>query len=373
MSYRCNRCGENFCSNHRLPESHRCPTLAYEKLSKEWFRDKEGSRGEPVRLGSSESQRQNESVRGKESSEAESTSEIKETKTDSGKMRYKGSRRDESKQAKRPTPSLSSLAAGIQSFRQKLKRRQTKVRWKVRQSRRRWRHRRRRFFAVLWKLTKLSIAVFVLISVATFSLGLLDGSAFSETESIESIVGANSTKSTPIADDSTVIQSEKKAGYVSSDDLDKHRVELLIHERVNKERQKRDLSPIEYDIALQEIARYHSKDMAENDYFSHDSPSGETFGDRYEKFGYDCRVPVGDNVYMTGSENIAQTYYLENLINGDFHSNEQELANGLMNQWMNSTGHRENILTPEWDDIGVGVHLIEDENGTAVYATQNFC
>ncbi|WP_280140469.1 spore germination YkwD domain-containing protein [Halogranum gelatinilyticum] len=41
-----------------------------------------------------------------------------------------------------------------------------------------------------------------------------------------------------------------------------------------------------------------------------------------------------------------------------------------MYQWMNPTGYRQNVLTPEWDDISVGIYIIENENGATVYTTQ---
>jgi uncharacterized protein YkwD len=57
----------------------------------------------------------------------------------------------------------------------------------------------------------------------------------------------------------------------------------------------------------------------------------------------------------------------------NYGNNETDIARGLVSQWMNSTGHRENILRPFWESEGIGV-AIEDVNGkTRVYATQNFC
>lgn len=113
--------------------------------------------------------------------------------------------------------------------------------------------------------------------------------------------------------------------------------------------------------------------MAQNEYFSHTSPTGETRSDRYEKFGYDCRTDAGDGTYYTGAENIAYTYYDQNVTteNGTVrYTTADELARGLVRRWMNSAGHRENILTEAWDDEEIGVYVTSV--GT-VYATQNFC
>lgn len=156
-------------------------------------------------------------------------------------------------------------------------------------------------------------------------------------------------------------------------ELDRSRVERLVHEHVNERRAEHGLGALEFDTALREIARYHSEDMAENDYFSHTSPDGETRSDRYDRFGYDCRADTGDGTYYTGGENIAYTYYDTRVRTSDGvvrYTTADELARGLVRGWMNSQGHRENILTEAWDHEGIGVAITSDGK---VYATQNFC
>lgn len=54
-------------------------------------------------------------------------------------------------------------------------------------------------------------------------------------------------------------------------------------------------------------------------------------------------------------------------------TNESELAEIIVTQWMESTGHRENILRPEWNSEGIGVAIDDTEDDTVVYVTQNFC
>lgn len=159
----------------------------------------------------------------------------------------------------------------------------------------------------------------------------------------------------------------------SAGELDADDVERLIHENVNEERSQRDLQPLSYDPELEEIAKYHSEDMAENGYFSHDSPSGEEMSDRYDKFGYDCRASAGGNRYYTGAENIAYTYYEERISGGIYHDSPVDVAEGVVKQWMESPGHRRNILLEEWNNEGIGVYIKEVPEGTRVYVTQNFC
>ncbi|WP_415380449.1 CAP domain-containing protein [Halosimplex sp. TS25] len=163
----------------------------------------------------------------------------------------------------------------------------------------------------------------------------------------------------------------------TNSELNRTKIEYRVHQYINKERRQRSLSILQFDTDLREIARYHSRDMAVSGYFSHTAPGGETMGDRYEKFGYSCRVDTGGNRYATGAENIAYTYAYTTIQGEDgyksFDGNETKIAKGLVTQWMNSKGHRENILTSYWDDEGIGVYVREVEGKTRVYATQNFC
>ncbi|SMD21088.1 Uncharacterized conserved protein YkwD, contains CAP (CSP/antigen 5/PR1) domain [Kibdelosporangium aridum] len=95
------------------------------------------------------------------------------------------------------------------------------------------------------------------------------------------------------------------------------------------------------DDRLTRAAQKHSSDMAEQDYFSHTSKDNRSFADRIRAEGYP----------RPGGENIAQG---------------QRTAKAVMDAWMKSDGHRENILRCGFKTIGVGV----DTNG--FYWTQNF-
>ena len=151
-------------------------------------------------------------------------------------------------------------------------------------------------------------------------------------------------------------------------------LEQRIHDLVNRERQKHGLAPIDWDDALARIARKHSADMAKRGYFSHDSPEGHDFSNRYGAGGYTCRVPVGATVHL-GGENIFQNnrYNSVTTVNGrayyDWNS-EEDIAGSTVRGWMNSPGHRKNILTPYWKREGIGVHLTPENE---IFITQNFC
>jgi uncharacterized protein YkwD len=115
---------------------------------------------------------------------------------------------------------------------------------------------------------------------------------------------------------------------------------------VNQERAKASCDPVRSDERLRTAARGHSRDMATNDYFSHTAPNGSTFVDRVAAAGYPRE--------QAGGENIAMGY---------------RTPAAVMAGWMDSDGHRANILNCDFEAIGVG--LARDSNGTA-YWTQVF-
>ena len=157
------------------------------------------------------------------------------------------------------------------------------------------------------------------------------------------------------------------------DGTNETRIERLVHAEVNERRADRGLSRLAYDPALAAIADDYSAAMAQRDFFAHVDPDGDDFADRYEAAGYRCRVSTGDNRYATGGENLAQSWW-ERQVRTDrgtvYYDTERALAEGVVDQWMDSPGHRENILTPYWDHEGIGVDITADGK---VLVTQNFC
>lgn len=166
----------------------------------------------------------------------------------------------------------------------------------------------------------------------------------------ESTTGSG-TGPSPTASESTAFERE---------------VERAVHERVNEERTSRGLEPIAFDDRLAEIARYHSQDMAENDYFAHTAPDGETMGDRYDAFSYDCRVPAG-TTFLTGGENIFRVTYRGSA------ASAETVADQAVTGWLNSPPHRENLLRPAWRNEGIGVDAVREDGEVHIYVTQNFC
>jgi len=156
-------------------------------------------------------------------------------------------------------------------------------------------------------------------------------------------------------------------------DIERNVVELLVHRRVNCERRSHGLDSLSYDRDLVAIARDHSEDMAERGFVAHVNPDGDGPIDRYAASGYDCRVPAGGRRYLQGAENVARTHVGVPLEGGSRNRSADDVVGDVVDGWMDSPGHRENILTEHWRCEGIGVAVVEDDPATSVYVTQNFC
>jgi uncharacterized protein YkwD len=170
------------------------------------------------------------------------------------------------------------------------------------------------------------------------------------------------------------VQTEQRLVHNKQPRMVASDLEQQIHTLINKERKLHSLPPLAWDSALAVIARGHSRDMAKKKYFSHYSQEGHDFSYRYKQAGYQCGVRVKRTLYL-GAENILQNNLYDSVtsINGNefYNWNSQtKIAETSVEGWMNSAGHRKNILTPHWRKEGIGVVISPDDK---VYITQNFC
>ena len=127
-------------------------------------------------------------------------------------------------------------------------------------------------------------------------------------------------------------------------------VEQAIFNKVNEERTKAGVAPLTYNTTMEKYARIKSRDMGDNNYFSHIDLNGNNITTKMKADGV---------TYKAWGENIA---YIAGV------TDPTALANQFMTNWMNSQGHKENILSTKFSSIGVGVYKI----GNKVYATQEF-
>ena len=142
----------------------------------------------------------------------------------------------------------------------------------------------------------------------------------------------------PNTDNNTSDNNQNTTGSFSS--FQKEVVRL-----VNVERTKRGLSELTLNTQLSNVATLKSQDMINKNYFSHTSPTYGSPFDMMKQFNIS---------YRTAGENIAMG---------------QKTPAEVVNAWMNSQGHRENILNANFTEIGIGV--AKSSNGT-LYWTQMF-
>ena len=113
---------------------------------------------------------------------------------------------------------------------------------------------------------------------------------------------------------------------------------------VNVERTNRGLQPLKFNNELSNVATKKSRDMIDRNYFDHTSPTYGSPFDMMKQFGISYRA-AGENIAMG-----------------------QKTPKEVMNSWMNSPGHRKNILNPDFTELGVGIA----SNGSSIYWTQMF-
>ncbi|MEB3885987.1 CAP domain-containing protein [Lyngbya sp. CCY1209] len=122
-------------------------------------------------------------------------------------------------------------------------------------------------------------------------------------------------------------------------------------ELTNNFRAQNGLSPLEFDPQLATAAQTHTENMAFQDFFSHTGADGSDVGDRVTNTGYN---------YSTVGENIGAGY---------------QTPEAVVQGWIESPGHRANLLNPDFQEIGVGYFLLEEDTGNEnwnYYWTQVF-
>lgn len=123
---------------------------------------------------------------------------------------------------------------------------------------------------------------------------------------------------------------------------------------VNADRQQHGLARLQLSDSLNEAAQEHARDMLARHYFAHESPEGENVQDRFRRHGGDTGRVVAENLAKCG---------------GCSAPIGPDRIDALETGWMNSPGHRKNILTRGLDRFGYGIVVDEDQQ---LYAVQTF-
>ena len=240
-------------------------------------------------------------------------------------------------------------------------------------------------------LTALKVLVAV-VFIAGMTFALVVGYAHfddgSETPQFESVEGYEFRQ--------VVVNNWENPGP-NHEEYNRTEIERLVFEYTNEERASEGLDELEYTDEFVEVSRGHSADMANNGYVGHIDSQNRRFGERvdFSNDGMDAEVclPLEEieeiedperrrklqeslrNTNISTGENAGATFY-ETEVQDERRDetvtpeNEEEIAQALVNGWMASPDHRENILDDSWNSISVGVYVSE---GKTVFATQVFC
>ena len=144
-------------------------------------------------------------------------------------------------------------------------------------------------------------------------------------------VGAVSRKYVkPIYPNSNTQNSKGNKEALASTDYNLSSDEKEVFDLINKQRSNNGLSALEIDYEVQRVAKIKAQDMVDNNYFAHESPTYGTPFNMLKSFGIS---------YKTSGENIAGN----------------SSNSGAVTAWMNSSGHKANILNPNFKYTGIGV------------------
>jgi uncharacterized protein YkwD len=124
----------------------------------------------------------------------------------------------------------------------------------------------------------------------------------------------------------------------------------------NQFRAQNNLPLLKDNVKLRKAATGHSNAMVNEGYFDHTSPDGDSFVDRIIGAGYAKR-----NDGWTLGENLA------------WGTGDLSTATGVMNAWMNSAGHKANILKKAYKEVGIGIRLgVPSDEGVGATITADF-
>lgn len=135
--------------------------------------------------------------------------------------------------------------------------------------------------------------------------------------------------------------------------VDGEELEMALYEEVNERRVSAGEEKLVHSERVRLIARIHSNDMAERDFFGHKNPSGQGSRERHDE--YDACDSTNENIAKFPSIPANDT---------------DVVAEEIVDGWVNSSRHYSIMMTNHRHVTGVGVYVTSDG---VIYATQNFC
>jgi uncharacterized protein YkwD len=322
LLYDCNYCTGEYCSSHRLPENHNCPGLENAGSQGPDFRNSSGSGILGGIFGSDDS--------GTTTTRNPGSTEGMEPSAPSPDVNPDGTISNAYDDRVTGGPSVISKVLGYLLLPFLL------LWWAIQPipAALRWVNRR------LFGLVSAAIGAAKLVAPALVVIGIIV------------LVAGQVGTGVPVIDNTSddgidVLSSPFNPDYTEEE----QQLQQAIHERMNEVRAENGVQQIRHDSAIAGVAQNHSEDMRDRDFFSHKNPDGDEPQDRLRQAGVTCRA---------SGENLA---YRED------YSSTDETAEAIVEQLMNSPGHRENILREGWSSQGIGVEIY----GSNVWVTQVFC
>ncbi len=150
-----------------------------------------------------------------------------------------------------------------------------------------------------------------------------------------------------------------------------------LYDRMNATRREQGQSELTRDALLERIAQEHSADMARRGYFDHVSPEGQTPFDRADAAGIDClaltqssSAGLSENLYQMSATQRTATSSNGTTTRTYEWPEPGDIANQTAQGWLDSPGHRENLLRPSAKLHGMGAAY---GDGEMLYVTHVFC
>jgi uncharacterized protein YkwD len=142
----------------------------------------------------------------------------------------------------------------------------------------------------------------------------------------------------PLAYSQFALQSGHKPWPgLRTDPVSLRTLERRTFDMVNQERARQGLNRLVWNDGIAAFARRHSDDMSAKAYFSHVSLSGDRVADRADRYGITDWGSIGENIATMRGFSDPATH--------------------AITLWMNSSGHRRNMLRSNWDEGGLGVSV----------------
>lgn len=170
------------------------------------------------------------------------------------------------------------------------------------------------------------------------------------------------------------LNSEIVSECFTESEIDKTRLEAAIFHGMNQVRREHNLPEFQFHPKLNQIARAHSTEMAGLNYFSHQSPvkKNETLTQRFRNAKVKWTGQVAENIAVSYTKSAVLSGYFPAEIDKYPYDTYSQFAKIILVKWLESPGHRKNILNPQLKRMAIGVARGRLNGLDAIYVTQNF-